>query len=71
MTGIYFTVTENVAKGSGDRPTVDIIVAECGEVSFRQRPLYISDTETVLPLQLPVETVADQDGKQVPLRAEL
>jgi peptidyl-prolyl cis-trans isomerase B (cyclophilin B) len=43
--------TENVAKGRNDRPEVDVIIAECGE----------------LQLDLPV----DEEGKEVPIHAEL
>ena len=31
---ILTPLTENVAKGSGDRPTEDVIIADSGEVSL-------------------------------------
>jgi len=42
---------ENVSKGSGDRPSVDVIIEDCGE--------------------LPIETVTDEAGNEVPLHVEL
>ncbi|EIM81213.1 uncharacterized protein STEHIDRAFT_125476 [Stereum hirsutum FP-91666 SS1] len=44
-------IIENVAKGSQDRPKVDVVIADSGE----------------LPLDLEV----DENGKEVPLHAEL
>ena len=43
--------TENVSKGRNDRPEIDVVIAECGE----------------LPLELDV----DEEGKEVPIHAEL
>ncbi|KAF8160779.1 cyclophilin-like domain-containing protein [Crassisporium funariophilum] len=42
---------ENVQKGSGDRPSIDVIIADSGELT--------------------VESVKDEDGKEVPLHVEL
>jgi len=42
---------QDVSKGSNDRPTVDVIIADSGE--------------------LPVETVTDEAGNEVPLHVEL
>lgn len=42
---------ENVAKGSGDRPSEDVVIVDCGE--------------------LEIELEVDENGKQVPIHAEL
>jgi len=45
------SVIENVAKGSGDRPSEDVVIVDCGE--------------------LEIELEVDENGKQVPIHAEL
>ena len=63
---LLFIYLENVPKGANDRPTVDVVIADSGEV----RSLYIYSLNiTYLLLQLPVE--GDANRKEVPAHAEL
>ena len=58
---------ENVAK-SRDKPTVDVVIADSGEVCL---PLPCHFCSNIVSLQLEVEAVTDEEGNQVPLHAEL
>lgn len=47
---------ENVEKGPNDRPKVDVIIAECGEVRVFM-DIYLSSYWQRDPFQLPVEVL--------------
>lgn len=58
---------ENVKKGSGDRPVEAVTIADSGEVSLALFSLAGYANRT----QLEIEHEIDDNGNQVPLRAEL
>lgn len=66
---MIFIYSENVPKGANDRPTVDVVIADSGEV--RSLYIYSLNITYLLILQLPVESEGDADGKEVPAHAEL
>jgi len=66
---MIFIYLENVPKGGNDRPTVDVVIADSGEV--RSLYIYSLNITYLLILQLPVENEGDGNGKEVPAHAEL
>lgn len=66
---LLFIYLENVPKGANDRPTVDVVIADSGEV--RSLYIYLLNITYLLILQLPVESEGDANGKEVPAHAEL
>lgn len=63
--------TENVQKGAQDRPELDVIIVDCGEVRPWLPSCECFQMLIFFPAQLPVETVQDENGNEVPLHAEL
>lgn len=59
---------EEVPKGGNDRPLEDVIIFDSGEVCQTIHNRYYLLTSFA---QLPVEPVVDEQGKEVPLHAEL
>ena len=59
---------EDVPKGRNDRPLEDVVIYDSGEVRPSSQNCYY--LLTGFP-QLPVEPVVDEQGTEVPLRAEL
>lgn len=59
---------EDVPKGSSDRPLEDVVIYDSGEV--RSGSQIRHHLLTSFP-QLLVESVIDEQGTEVPLRAEL
>lgn len=63
--------SETVPKGSGDRPSVDVVIKDSGEVIYLWY-FHLYDADHLLS-KLPVdaEPTADAEGAQVPVHAEL
>jgi hypothetical protein len=67
---VYLTRSlEDVPKGSNDRPVQDVVISDSGEVCYST---FIGTCSVfILHIQLPVEPVVDEEGKEVPFHAEL
>ena len=59
---------EDVPKGSNDRPLKDVVISDSGEVRLELSKLLLFTDKLA---QLLVEPVVDNQGNEVPLRAEL
>ena len=59
---------EDVPKGANDRPLKDVIISDSGEVRLEFSKLLLFTDKLA---QLLVEPVVDNQGNEVPLRAEL
>ena len=62
---------EDVPKGSSDRPLVDVIIADSGEVHISHVLSFHMSNLIHSSLQFPVVHETDTEGNQVPLHAEL